>query len=309
MSVASASRSDGASCPRPTPTSAATSMPYPTASPWRNRLYFVMASSAVAGGVAEVEHASRAAFALVARDHVGLDPAAFGDHRLEDVRITLEELLDRAADAIEQAAARGHAVLDDFVEPGPELPSRKARDQQGIDHHEPRLVKRADQVLAQRMVHAHLAADGAVDLRQQGRRDVHDVDPAQIGRGRKAGDIADDAASEADQGRAAVDLLLDQRVVDPRHRLKVLVAFPVGHHDHGDIGQRRGGGVAVNPPHGRARHQHPSSSHTGAVEQCAQPGEMPRANLDGIRARRNLDEDLFRGQRQHHDVSRERMVG
>ena len=59
------------------------------------------------------------------------------------------------------------------------------------------------------MIHADFAADGAVDLRQQRRRHVHDVDPAQVGRRGKASDIADDAASEADQGRAAVDLLFD----------------------------------------------------------------------------------------------------
>ena len=38
----------------------------------------------------------------------------------------------------------------------------------------------------------------------------------------------------------------------------------------------------------------------GRVEQRAETGEMARADLDGVRAWRDLDEDLFSGQRQHH---------
>ena len=77
--------------------------------------------------------------------------------------------------------------FDHLVEAGPELAPRQRRDQQRIDDHQPRLVERADQVLAERVIHADLAADGAVDLRQQRRRHVHDVDAAQVRRGGKTG--------------------------------------------------------------------------------------------------------------------------
>jgi hypothetical protein len=59
-------------------------------------------------------------------------------------------------------------------------------------------VERADQVLAERMVDADLAADGAVDLRQQRRRHVHERDAAQERGGGEAGGVADDAAADGD---------------------------------------------------------------------------------------------------------------
>ena len=65
-------------------------------------------------------------------------------------------------------------------------------------------MERADQVLAQRVVDADLAADRAVDLRQQRRRHLDDRDAAQIGRRREAGDVADDAAADGDE-RAGCD--------------------------------------------------------------------------------------------------------
>ena len=44
----------------------------------------------------------------------------------------------------------------------------------------------ADQVLSQRVVHADLAADRAVHLRQQRRRDMHERDAAQKRGGRES---------------------------------------------------------------------------------------------------------------------------
>ena len=44
-----------------------------------------------------------------------------------------------------------------------------------------------------------------------------------------------------------------------------------------------------------ARRPTPAPSSSGAER-----GEMSRADLDGVRAWRDLDEDLFSGQRQHH---------
>ena len=65
-------------------------------------------------------------------------------------------------------------------------------------------MKRADEVLAQRVVDADLAADRAVDLRQQRRRHLHDRDAAQVRRGREAGDVADDATADGDQRAGSI---------------------------------------------------------------------------------------------------------
>ena len=68
-----------------------------------------------------------------------------------------------------------------------------------------RLMEGADEVLALRRVDRGLAADRAVDLRQQRRRHLHEIDAAQQRRRGKAGDIADDAAAERDEHGAALD--------------------------------------------------------------------------------------------------------
>src|SRR5256885_12345424 len=50
-----------------------------------------------------------------------------------------------------------------------------------------------------------LAANRAVDLSQQGRRYLDEIDPAQQCRRSKTGNIADDAATEGDEHRSALD--------------------------------------------------------------------------------------------------------
>ena len=81
--------------------------------------------------------------------------------------------------------------LIDFVEARAELAARQRREQRRIDDDQRRRMKRADQVLALRMVDADLAADRAVDLREQRRRHLDDGDAAQVRRRGEAGDVAE----------------------------------------------------------------------------------------------------------------------
>ena len=88
--------------------------------------------------------------------------------------------------------------------PGAELAPRQRREERRVDRDHRRLMERADQVLAQRVVDADLAADRAVHLRQQRRRDLHDRDAAQVGRRGEAGGVADDAAADRDDRAGAI---------------------------------------------------------------------------------------------------------
>ena len=113
---------------------------------------------------------------------------------------------------------RRHAILDDFVEPRPELPPRQRAEHGRIDDHRVRLIERADQVLAERMVDADLAADRAVHLREQRRRHMHQRDAPQVGRRREARHVADHAAAEGDERGRAIGVRADERIVDADHR-------------------------------------------------------------------------------------------
>ena len=115
-----------------------------------------------------------------------------------------------------------------------------------------RLVEGADQILAERMVHAHLAADRAVHLRQQRRRHVRHADPTQVGGRREPGGVADDAAADRDDAGAAVRLAVDERVVDAAGGLQRLGLLAVGDEDALEPRQRARDRRAVQPPHGGA---------------------------------------------------------
>ncbi len=98
----------------------------------------------------------------------------------------------------------------------------------------------ADQVLAERGVDAGLAADRAVDLGQQTRRDLHEIDAAQQGRRGKAGQIADDAAAQGDEHRAALDAATEHPFGEPPEMLEVL-GFLAGRQDHARLCDPGGG--------------------------------------------------------------------
>ena len=72
--------------------------------------------------------------------------------------------------ASKNAGVEDHPVLDDLGHPAAELAGRQGRQRPGVDPDADRLVEGADDVLGRRLVDPHLAADRAVDLRQQGRR-------------------------------------------------------------------------------------------------------------------------------------------
>ena len=101
--------------------------------------------------------------------------------------------------ASKSARSREHAALQDLV--GAALRSSRARQrlqERGVDDDRPRLVEGADQVLGARVVDADLAADRAVDHRQQRGRHLDPVDAAHVGGGGEAGHVAHHAAAEGD---------------------------------------------------------------------------------------------------------------
>ena len=83
----------------------------------------------------------------------------------------------------------------------------------------------ADQVLAVAGVDASLAADGAIDLGEQGGRYLHVVEPAQGDGGGEPGEVADDAASQRHQCRVAPHLPAEQIFGEPFQVGEILGLF------------------------------------------------------------------------------------
>ena len=97
---------------------------------------------------------------------------------------------------LEQRGVGDQSVLDDLCESRAQLARRQRGERGRVGDHESGLVERANQVLAAGVVDAGLAADGRVDLGEQRRRQLHEVDSALVAGRRKAGEIAHHSAAE-----------------------------------------------------------------------------------------------------------------
>ena len=177
-------------------------------------IYTTMADGTMADRVAVVENAPKTALALVFRDDIGFDATRFFDRRREHRQVSGDDRFGVASQQIEEAAAGDHSVLDDLIEARSEFAPRQRAQKRGIDDDQRRLMERADQVLAERVIDSNLAADRAIDLRQQGRRDLHEGDAAQKGcRGETSG-VAKNASAERDDRAAAIGAGANERLVD-----------------------------------------------------------------------------------------------
>ncbi len=155
-------------------------------------------------------------------------------------------------------------------------------------------MKRADQILSEREVDADFAADRTIDLGEQRRRDVHERDPAQERRRGESGGVANDAAADGDDGAAAIGAGADQRLVDARDRLQVLVALAVGDENRVAGAERARDALAVKPPDHRARDDEALAAGAMRVEQRGRPIGDAVADPDRRRARPRVHVDANR---------------
>ena len=115
-----------------------------------------------------------------AQDRLGLDFAFAGHHR------RAVGLAPGEKRGVADQAGLGHLGIA-----GTQFAPRQSGQRRGVHQHHAGLVKGAEQVLAVARVDADLAADRGIDLRQQGRRHLHEGQAAQGGGGGEAGEVAD----------------------------------------------------------------------------------------------------------------------
>ena len=110
-------------------------------------------------------------------------------------------------------------------------------------------MKRADQVLAVRVVDAGLAADRRVHLGEERGRHLHERQAAEQRRRREACEVAHHTAAEGDDGRPALDPRVEEAVVEHGEPGEVLVLLAVGDHHDGRrktrVAERRDGSVVL----------------------------------------------------------------
>ncbi len=195
----------------------------------------------VRDGVSVVEDGAHAgSLELVGRDDPRLDLDAPGDHLREHGGIAREQCVD-----VRRGEVVAHQrVLGDLTQAAAVLAVGQRGEHRRVHEHGARLVERTDEVLALGQVHAGLAADRAVDHREQRGRHLHDVDPAVVDRRREAGRVADDPAAHREHEVAAQQAPFGEAAAqrfDRRERLGVL-AF--AHLEGAGVGSGRRQGVA-----------------------------------------------------------------
>ena len=132
-----------------------------------------------------------------------------------------------------------------------------------------RLVKRADQVLAGGMVHAGLAADRGVDLREQRGRQLDEIDTALVTGGGEPGHVADHAPAERGDARIAVEARRRPCASKMRATVaSVLCSLSVGKREslHALARQARPHALQVQRAHGLAG----DDQHVPGVDRAAQ---------------------------------------
>src|SRR5262249_14341634 len=143
--------------------------------------------------------------ALVIGDDRRLHSATCHYRVPERVRLQRAQRITLAFAPSEELGIANETVFDGFRVTSEKLTMRQRRQDQSIANNQSGLVESTDQVLAHAGVDPGLTTHRAVDLSQQGRWDLHKIDPAQQCRCRKPGDIADDAATECYQRRPPLD--------------------------------------------------------------------------------------------------------
>src|SRR6056297_1029794 len=166
----------------------------------------------VAEGMTEVEQGALAGFLFVGGNHLGLVADRLIDRLEQGIGHARGQGLGVGVQPGEEGRVADGAVLDYLRETGPVVAVVKGLQRIEIGDHGSRPVEGADQILALRMIDAGLAANGCIDLGQQGGRHLHHLDPAHVaGRG-KACHVADHAPAQGEYGGVALGSEFDQGV-------------------------------------------------------------------------------------------------
>ena len=226
-------------------------------------------------------------------------PARAGDDALEDGQVTVEQRGKASLEIREVRRVEHDAVLDHFGEPRAVLALGQGREGRGIDHHQPGLVERADQVLGARVVDGGLAAARGIHLGEQRGGDLDEIDPPHVGRRGEAREIAHGATSHGHDRRGAVTARLQEVIPDLAEDVERLGLLALGqqHLRHFEAGRDEAPRhrFAVQPPDGRVGQERDAPPHGELGKLSPDVGARPHRDDDPVRARGQIDGDLDHG--------------
>ena len=221
-------------------------------------------------GAAALKGDEAALIRIVAHHDLRLDLAGAVDRKAQSLDRPAQQRVDVRFDPVEKIRIADQAVFDDLGQAGAQIPVRQALQQVGIGDHRPRLMKRADHVLA---------AHGGVHMRQQRGRHLHQVHAALIAGGDEARQIAYHTAAERHHHGVTPDAIGNQHVEYTARRGQRLVLLAIGQDDFRCRGllQRLLERIRVQPRDHRVTDQH----HVAARElRCQQLARTQQSGTD-----------------------------
>src|SRR6202034_553676 len=186
----------------------------------------------VAEGVAKIEKHANTHFPLIQSDHFGLDSDGSRDHFLDRCRVALVNQLAVTLDKAKQRRIADESGFDAFINAGTQLPLREGSQQFDIRDHLLRRIETPHQVLAGLQIYSGLAANGRIDLREQGGRYLDVVDSAHIDSADKTTHVAGDASTEGDEQRGTVSACFRHLSGQPFHLAHALMPLSRGQKEH-----------------------------------------------------------------------------
>ena len=180
----------------------------------------------VAHRMAEIEDRPEARLLFVLRHHFRLDLAGPDDEVLHRLGLNRKDRIAMRLQIGEKGLVRNHAVFHDLAEPRGKLPLRQRSQAGKVDENAFRLVKGADQILAEAMVDRHFPADAGIHLRQEAGRHLHKRNATHIRRGDEARQISNHAAAQRDDRRFAVKSRADSLRINVFRFLQGFRVFP-----------------------------------------------------------------------------------
>ena len=192
---------------------------------------FAVEEASVAGGifdsvadcVAEVEKRAEAfSLEFILGDDGGFDGDISGDERGDVVEV---------GGSLEHLGIADGGVLDDFGEAFVKLARWQGAERVGIGNDEAWLMEGPDEIFAAGSVDAGLAADGTIDLGDDGGGDLNAGNAAVVNGGSESREVADHAAAESHEHGGSVEPRLNHGVADFRGLLEGFGGLSSGNGD------------------------------------------------------------------------------
>ena len=147
-------------------------------------------------GVSKIQNLAEAGFALVNPDDFRFRANATLEHPVQRPGMLAEQRLHAAFQKSEERRIANHSVFDDFVQPRAILACRQSGQQLWIGQNQAGLIEGTHQILSFRKVYSRLAADAAVNLREQRGGNVDDSNSPSVACRHEARYVADYAAAQ-----------------------------------------------------------------------------------------------------------------